>query len=82
MPLRALLPVTLASLAAFALAAGATGANKPGDPCSKEGEIAELNGGKIQCVNGLWAPYAGAGPSQPGGGAERANSEKRITQID
>ena len=69
MSMRSVLLIIPAALAALALAAGATGANKPGDPCSKEGEIADLNGGKIQCINGLWAPYAGAGPSQPGSGS-------------
>jgi hypothetical protein len=56
------LPV-LAAVAALALVGPATGANAPGDPCAKEGEIADLNGGKIQCASGTWRPYAGAGPT-------------------
>jgi hypothetical protein len=56
------LPV-LAAVAALGLVGPATGANAPGDPCAKEGEIADLNGGKIQCSSGTWRPYAGAGPT-------------------
>ena len=46
--------------ATLALASGASSANQPGDPCTNNGELADLAGGKIQCVNGTWAPYAGS----------------------
>jgi hypothetical protein len=70
MSLRNALLTVPAGLAALALVATATGANSPGDPCPTDGEIADLNGGKIQCVMGIWQPYSGGGgagtPVQPG----------------
>lgn len=53
------------ALAALALVATATGANNPGDPCTTEGAIADLSGGKVQCVGGTWRPLAPTGPAQP-----------------
>ena len=41
----------------------ALAANQPGDPCPSNGAIADLNGGKIQCVGGTWQPYSTAGPT-------------------
>jgi hypothetical protein len=73
MSLRTTLLTLLAAVAALSLVATATGAVKPGavkpgDPCAKEGELADLAGGKIQCAGGTWKPYApGAGaPTSPG----------------
>ena len=62
MSLRTVLLSLPAAIAALALVATATGANRPGDPCPKDGEIAELNGGKIQCEGGIWKPLAPGGP--------------------
>jgi hypothetical protein len=66
----ALLTVS-ATVAALALVATATGAIKPGDPCAKEGELADLAGGKIQCVSGAWKPVA---PGAPAGGSPPAGA--------
>lgn len=68
MSLRTTLLTLLAAIAALSLVTTATGANKPGDPCAKEGELADLGGGKIQCVGGTWKPYAPAAgaPTNPG----------------
>ena len=65
MSVRTALLALPAAVAALALVASAPGANSPGDPCTTEGAIADLNGGKIQCVGGTWRPYAGSGPAQP-----------------
>lgn len=62
MSLRTVLLTVPAAAAALALVATATGANQPGDPCTTEGQIADLNGGKIQCVGGTWKPLAPGGP--------------------
>ena len=63
MSLRTALLALPAAVAALALVATATGANNPGDPCSTEGAIADLNGGKIQCVGGTWKPLSPGGPA-------------------
>lgn len=76
MSTRSALLVIPAALAALALVASATGANRPGDPCTVEGAFADLNGGKIKCVGGTWQPSTGAGPTQPGGPASSTSSVK------
>jgi hypothetical protein len=66
-----------AAVAALALVGPATGATRPGDPCAKEGELADLNGGKIQCASGTWRPYAAGGPTagaQPAGSPTQAGA--------
>ena len=50
-------------VAAMTVVGAALAANQPGDPCSPNGTLADLNGGKIQCVNGVWQPYSTNGPS-------------------
>jgi hypothetical protein len=65
MPVRRTLLALSIAAASLLVVASATGANKPGDPCAKEGELADLGSGKIQCVGGTWKPYAGSGPGQP-----------------
>lgn len=63
MSLRTTLLSLPATVAALALVATATGANQPGDPCTNEGALADLSGGKIQCVGGTWKPYAPGAPA-------------------
>ena len=57
--------VTVTALA-LVLSGAATSANQPGDPCPTNGAIADLNGGKIQCVSGTWQPYSGGSPGTAG----------------
>ncbi len=61
----AIISVSIAMLT-VAVSPNAMGAS-PGDPCTKEGEVADLSGGKIACVGGVWQPQSTGTPAPEGG---------------
>lgn len=70
----------LAGALAVALAAAQPlAAANPGDPCTTEGALADLGGGKIVCTAGKWQPFSGGAPGSAPGGAASAGAKSPAT---